>query len=259
MIIACPSCATHHNLPDDDFTCDGSIIKCTSCGHSWLEARAVEVIEITHHDITPEQGRFSDSANLPAIPQTPDADYEAARIAKAVKQAEQSRLVAQSKRREKTRGWLALAACICAPLAFAATFPETMVRTLPGSIVLYDKVGVDVNIHGFSLANITHQYLMANGTRVLAIRGEIINVSGREKMIPSLRFSLRDKTSNEIYTWSLNGISQRPLQAGTATSFLTRVASPPKHADDFQIRFAQAGEIAKTASYENNSNKRSQN
>ena len=259
MIIACPSCATHHNLPDDDFARDGTIIKCNSCQHSWLEARAVEITDITHHDIPAEHTSFSRSANLPVIPGEPDADHEAARIAKAIKQFEQEQQKQKAERRARQKSWMALAACICTPLALAAIFPETMVRALPGSIAVYDKLGIDVNIHGFAFANITHQYLMANGTRVLAIRGEIINISNSKKTVPSLHFNLRDKAGKQVYAWSLNGVSQHPLHPGTSTSFLTRVASPPKRADDFQIHFAQAGEIAKTALYENNPDKRAQN
>ena len=259
MIIACPSCATHHNLPDDNFAHDGSIIRCNACGHSWLEARAIEIVDVSHDNIPPNHDHFSGSTNLPALTlnsdHDPDTEYEAVRIAKAIKQFEQKQLKTKARRQAKIRSWMALAACICTPLALAATFPETVVRTLPGSIAVYDKLGIDVNIHGFAFANITHQYLMANGTRVLAIRGEIINVSGKEKIVPSMRFTLRDKSGKQVYAWSLNGVSQHPLRAGTATSFLTRVASPPKYAKDFQIRFAQTGEIAKTAFHENNENR----
>lgn len=265
MIITCPSCATSHNLPDGNFASDGSIIRCASCGHSWLEARAVEVIDsvdiadLIRDDIAINQNAYSTTPNLPAIPQSPDTEYEAVRIARAVKQAEQTRLEAVAARRAKTRGWLTLAACISAPFVLAGAFPEAVVRTLPGSIVMFDKVGIDVNIAGFTISNVTHQYLMAGGLRVLAIRGEIINVSGKEKTVPSLRFALRDKNRNEVYNWTLNGVARRPLRPGLSTSFLTRVASPPKLADDFQIRFALKSEIAKTASYESHTDKRSQN
>jgi len=265
MIITCPSCATSHNLPDDDFPSDGSIIKCATCGHSWLEARALEVIDslnmadLIQDDMAASHDGFSPSPNLPAIPVGPDTEYEAVRIAKAVKQAEQKRLTALAKRRTKRRGWMALAACIAAPFAFAGAFPEIVVRALPGSIIAFDKVGINVNIPGFTIVNVTHQYLMAGGTRVLAIRGDIINVSGKEKTAPSLRFALRDKDRREVYNWTLNSVARRPLKPGLSTSFLTRVAEPPKLADDFQIRFALKGEIAKTASYESNSNQRSQN
>ncbi len=265
MIITCPSCATSHKLPDDDFASDGSIIKCTSCNHSWLEARAIEVVDsidvadLIQDDLAPDHNSFSGTPNLPAIPTSPDTEYEAVRIAKAVKQAEQKRLAALARRRAKLRGWMTLAACIAAPFAFAAAFPETVVRALPGSIIIYDKAGIDVNIPGFKIANVTHQYLMAGGTRVLAIRGDIINVSGTEKPVPSLRFALRDTSRKEVYNWTLNSVARRSLKPGLSTSFLTRVAEPPKLADDFQIRFALKGEVAKTASYESNTDKRSQN
>jgi len=265
MIITCPSCATTHNLPGDDFASDGTIIKCASCNHSWLEARALEVVDsadvadLIQKDMATNHNHHDHIANLPAIATDPNTDYEAARIAKAVKLADEKRLEQVAKRRAKFRGWATLAACISAPFVFAAAFPETVVRALPGSIALYDQVGIEVNIPGFTIANVTHQYLMAGGTRVLAIRGQIINKSGTDKTVPPLRFALRDKSGSEVYNWILDGLSRRALKAGQATSFLTRVAEPPKLADDFQIRFALKGEIAKTASYENNSDQRAQN
>ncbi len=252
MLIACPSCSTHHNVPDDHLIADGSMIKCASCGHSWIESRAVEIIDVQPETI--KNHNFAQTPNLPAIPVTPDADYEAARIAKAIQQVEEKRLASQRERRTKLRGWLTLAACICAPLIFAGTFPATVVKALPGSIKIYDKLGMNVNVYGFKFANISHQYVLAGKTRVLAIRGEIINISGKEKTVPSIHFTLKDKTGKNVYEWNLKGIARRPLHDGQATSFLTRVASPPKNADDFQIRFATPGKTVVKASYENISN-----
>ncbi len=260
MLIACPSCATHHNVHDDHLAADGSVIKCGSCGHSWIESRAIEVIDVqaetlytptTEHTMGRAAGQ---TPNLPAVPTAPDADYEAARIAKAIHDVEEKRSADRKIRRTKQRGWLTLAACICAPLIFAGAFPTTVVKALPGTIKVYNKLGMKVNVRGFKFANISHQYVQAGKTRVLAIRGEIVNVSGDEKTVPSIHFSLNDKMNNKVYEWGLNSVVRRPLRAGEATSFLTRIASPPKTADDFQIRFARPGEIVVKASYENTSN-----
>jgi predicted Zn finger-like uncharacterized protein len=266
MIIACPACATSHNLPDDHLAADNSIVKCGSCGHSWLEARAVEVYEPTRYDSpirditgddTPDRKQAVE--NLPAEIITPDTEYEAARIAKAVHQAEQNRLAEQKKRRAKIRGWALLAACIFVPVTAAAAFPAAVVKILPGAIRVYEKVGVKVNVRGFEFVNITHQYVEVNSTRVLAVRGRIINVSGSKKKIPPVRFTLTDNSGKAVYGWTLAGISRRPLAPGEATSFLTRIATPPKTADDIQIRFAQSGEIGSNVAYASYTNKRPQN
>ena len=82
----------------------------------------------------------------------------------------------------------------------------------------------------------------STGTRVISIKGEIVNVSDRDRKVPSLRFILQDNAENDVYAWTLDsGI--RPLRPGEMTTFTTRVASPPPCAENLQIRFAHADEI----------------
>ncbi|MCC7482630.1 MAG: zinc-ribbon domain-containing protein, partial [Hyphomicrobiales bacterium] len=47
MIISCPSCSTHYNFPDQRLTGDGMAISCAACGHSWIESRAIEIVDIS--------------------------------------------------------------------------------------------------------------------------------------------------------------------------------------------------------------------
>ena len=83
---------------------------------------------------------------------------------------------------------------------------------------------------------------VVEGTRVISIKGEIVNVSDEDRKVPSLRFVLKDKEAADVYAWTLDsGI--RPLRPGEMTTFTTRVASPPETAENVQIRFAHADEI----------------
>jgi predicted Zn finger-like uncharacterized protein len=45
MIVVCPTCATHHDVPQNHLDLDGAMIRCAVCGHSWIESRAVSVID----------------------------------------------------------------------------------------------------------------------------------------------------------------------------------------------------------------------
>jgi hypothetical protein len=78
---------------------------------------------------------------------------------------------------------------------------------------------------------------------VLAIKGEIVNVAGSERKIPWLLFQLAADDGAEVYRWTLDS-GTRPLKSGEATSFVTRVASPPEQASNILIRFAHADEIS---------------
>jgi hypothetical protein len=82
---------------------------------------------------------------------------------------------------------------------------------------------------------------------VLAVKGEIANISGGERKIPWLRFGLKADGGGEVYTWTLDA-GARPLKPGEITSFVTRVASPPETAKNLEIRFAHASEIGSIAS-----------
>lgn len=195
-----------------------------------MAAQAVNVIDVTPQKTTPD--------NLPAVVQEPDTQHHAARIAKAVAEAEKKRLEAQKVRRDRQKRWGLFAAAVAVPVIGFLAFPEPVVTVLPGAMVVYDKLGIGVNIYGLEIDNVTHQYVLANNTRVLAIRGEIRNVSGGARAIPPLKFSLLDKTDKTLFSWNLKSLPKRALKAGESTSFLTRVAAPPKLANDFRIHFA---------------------
>lgn len=248
MIVSCPSCATRYDLPGNSVGADGSVIRCAHCGHSWLESSAVEVIEIR-----PEP--------VPALPAPIDEaddgyelDIEALRLTKASLAAERQHLEARQIKKARARGWYTLSAAIAAVVTAVFMFPQHIVPHAPGAMKLYEMAGIEVNVRGFEIRDIKQQHLIADGTRVFAVRGQVINVKGRDSRAPALRFILRDADKREVYAWTLNGVTNRSLKPDEATSFVTRIASPPETADDLQIRFAHASEIGLNADHDGRTN-----
>ncbi len=240
MIVSCPSCATRYDLPGNKIAADGSVIRCAACGHSWLESSAVEVI-----DARPEP-----AAALPA-PVIDDSSYEleieVLRLTKASMAAERQHTRSRARKRAETKGWCGLTAAIAATAAGLCAFPHHVVQFAPGAAKLYEKASIPVNIRGFEITNIQQQHLLADGTRVLAVRGKVKNIANSEEKAPALRFILRDAQHREVYAWTLNGVTTRALKPDEVTNFVTRLASPPESADDLQIRFARADEIGSNA------------
>lgn len=214
------------------------MVRCVECGHNWIESRPVEVIDIRAQPIP------SSSAPVPTplIEPRPDEDREIRRLTEAARLAREEFIHSQRRRQKRLCGWAAFAAAAISPLIAAFTMPEATVRLFPASMRAFDKAGMAVNIYGLEVRRVEQQHVIVGGTRVISIKGEIVNVSDRDRKVPSLRFTLQDGGAAAVYAWTLDaGI--RPLRPGEMTTFTTRVASPPESAENVQIRFAHADEI----------------
>lgn len=210
-------------------------ITCAACGHSWIESRAIEIV-----DISPRK--------MPAVIEHGfEPDSEVKRLVEASRRAREAFAVKRRQRLGRLRGWAILGACMIAPVAAAASFPELVVSLAPVTVRAYDAVGYSVNIYGLEVRRVEQLHAMIDGVRVLTIKGEISNISGSTQKIPWLRFALNDRQNLEVYNWTLD-TGARPLRAGETTSFVTRVASPPETAKNLQIRFAHRDEIGSNPS-----------
>jgi predicted Zn finger-like uncharacterized protein len=229
MIISCPSCATRYEMTASRIAAEGTMIKCAACGQSWLEGCATEVAA-------------SPPRQLPVVIDTFEPDVEIRRLVEASRAARDNFAVKRRERLHRLGRWGALAAAMMAPFILAVLFPEAVVRAAPATVGAYSAFGKTVNIYGIGLRRIQMQHLLVSGAPVLAIKGEIVNTSGSDRKIPSLRFGLRNDSNVEIYSWTLDS-GARPLKPGEVNNFVTRLSSPPATAKNLQVRFAHADEI----------------
>jgi hypothetical protein len=171
-----------------------------------------------------------------------EPDSEVKRLVEASRLAREAFAAKKRQRLGRLRGWAVLGACLIAPVAAAAAFPELVVGVAPVTVRAYDAVGYNVNIYGLEVRRVEQQHAIVDGVRVLTIKGEITNISNSTQKIPWLRFGMNDSQQLEVYNWTLD-TGARPLRAGESTNFVTRVASPPETAKNLQIRFAHRDEI----------------
>lgn len=175
-----------------------------------------------------------------------DAEQKAQHLLDANRQARQEFDRQRSRRRNRVIAWSALVASAILPPIGALTFPEQLVAAVPASIRLYDMVGHEVNVYGLEIRQVDVQHLMVDGRSVIAVKGQLANVSKTIRRIPWLRFGLRSAGGEEVYQWTLD-TEVRPLRPDESTSFVTRLASPPEAARNLEIRFARADEIGSNA------------
>jgi Zn-finger nucleic acid-binding protein len=225
----CPSCSIQIDLNTIDL--EQGVARCPACNHGWLEAKPVEPIR---------------SAIL-TTDQTELPDQEIRQLLSASLLAQEAFQQRRKRRRAAIAAWLGLALFAASPAAIALTLPDKVVAAAPATISFYDWLGKEVNIYGLEIRKVELQHLIVNSQKVIAIKGELQNVSSEERKIPWLRFGLKSGDNQELYQWQLDTAS-RPLRPGEAKSFVTRVASPPEAASTVEIRFARPDEIGSNAS-----------
>jgi predicted Zn finger-like uncharacterized protein len=111
-----------------------------------------------------------------------------------------------------------------------------VVRLAPQTASLYAAIGLQVNLRGLALTNVTTETRTAEGVPVLLIQGRILSTAKRTVEVPRLRFAVRNASGNEIYTWT--ALPNRSLLSpGETLAFQSRLASPPPEANDVLVRF----------------------
>jgi predicted Zn finger-like uncharacterized protein len=111
-----------------------------------------------------------------------------------------------------------------------------IVRLAPQTASLYAAIGLGVNLRGLVLADVTTETQTTDGAQVLLVQGRIVSTAKRVVDVPRLRFSVRNGSGNEIYSWT--ALPSRSLLApGETQAFLSRLASPPPETRDVLVRF----------------------
>ena len=111
-----------------------------------------------------------------------------------------------------------------------------VVRVAPQTASLYAAIGLPVNLRGLSFTNVTTATESHDGVQVLVVEGTITSASPRVVEVPRLRFSVRNRSGQEVYAWTaLPGRSV--LAPGETLTFRSRLASPPPDARDVLVRF----------------------
>ncbi len=255
MIVSCPSCATTYELPPGERPADGAVIRCSHCGHSWLEGTAREAApgrrgpngRTGHGQARPLHRRpglvpvgpvreagaggpaagGDDTLGLGA----PGLEDEAAVLAKealARELARKKRL--REKRRERLR-WAALVAFLAVVAGGVHAFRNTLAPHFPGLAKVYARAGMELNPIGFEVASVTAERATTlGGDRVLTVEGTLENVTGKARKAPGLRFVLRDASGGALHAWELKAVSAKEAPAGRPLQFVTRLADPPKEA-----------------------------
>lgn len=251
MIINCSSCDTSYEVETSYFEPDGRKVKCSSCGTVWFQEyirpedvqEPDEVEDFEENQVTGTHEVTSDPQEDLDKPSEDDAGddikSEAQRLVAAAHQKKAGRQRHNKQLVSAMMGWGALAATIILVAGLSVAYRQNIVKTLPSSAKIFAQLGMPVNVRGMSFANVVYKRDFENGLPVLAIKGEVVNLTDRKLVLPRVRFGLLDQTDKELYYWTVR-VDKKPLDPKARVKFATRLASPPAGAKGLIVRFAQA-------------------
>jgi predicted Zn finger-like uncharacterized protein len=111
-----------------------------------------------------------------------------------------------------------------------------VVRAAPQTASLYAAIGLPVNLRGLTFADVKTATETHDGVSVLVVEGTIVSASPRIVEVPRLRFSVRNRSGQEVYAWTAVP-GRSALGPGESLAFRSRLASPPPDAREVLVRF----------------------
>ena len=127
---------------------------------------------------------------------------------------------------------LLLSLCIMALVAWRTS----IVRFAPQTASFYAAIGLPVNLREFVFSNVKTSKETRDGVPTLVVEGAIVSTAKYPVEVPRLRFSLRNASGQEIYSWTTKP-DQTVLAPGAELPFRSRLASPPREGHEVVVRF----------------------
>jgi hypothetical protein len=121
-----------------------------------------------------------------------------------------------------------------------------VVRYLPQTASLFAAVGLPVNLRNLRFDQVKITKEAQDGVNILIIEGMIVNTANKPTDVPRLRFSARNATGQDVYSWTALP-SRGILGANESMEFRSRLAAPPADATDVMVRFFNAQDAASGA------------
>ena len=151
--------------------------------------------------------------------------------------------VKRSRGRGTLIAWGLVGAAIIAAVWGLIVEQDHVVRLWPAAAKLYAMIGRSQPVvgTGLELRKVTPSRGIENGVPILAVDGEVANVSTVVRDVPKLRVALRDGNDHELQVWTTS-VTDATLIAGRERSFHTTITQPAEAATGVVVSFAAPGE-----------------
>ena len=205
MIIRCFACSTRFRIDPASLGVSGRRVRCSSCGHVWLE--------LPQRAVTPR----AEPKVPPPAPSPPPAP----------------------ERSGVWIGWLVAGFVVAVVLTGLALGRNTIVAAWPDTVGAYDSAGLPIRVphaDGLRIAGIESERVQGGNGAVLLVRGVIENTIENSRTVPTLQAVLVDEAGTELHRWRVAAVAT-VLDGGQTTTFESWLAEPPEGAARVTVGF----------------------
>lgn len=202
MIVRCSACKTRYLVDPAALGEAGRRVRCTNCGHVWH--------------------------------QTPEADAPEASQA-----ADTTAPTAPLNRPPAWAGWAAAGLFVVAALAGLALARNAVVVSWPGTVSIYDAVGLPIQApqaQGLRIVGVESDWVQEGERTVLLVRGAVENTTEKGRRLPSLQAVLADEAGATLLQWPVAALAL-VLDGGQSTPFESWLEDPPEGAVKLSVDF----------------------
>jgi predicted Zn finger-like uncharacterized protein len=190
MILICENCNSRYLVPAHAIGMEGRRVRCTACGHEWYQTED-------------DESAGSESGEDHALPM--ESIPESVKPLKDVPSAPQlSQAALPPSNKGRLAGYAGAAAAVILAVGVSVPMRESVVKTWPSAIVLYDALGLETPLPGEGLAiDQVHATVAPNdkGIRAVKIEGRIINLKSHAVGVPQIRASLKLPDGKDSEGW----------------------------------------------------------
>ena len=206
MIIRCFACSTRFRIDPAALGVSGRRVRCTSCGHVWLE--------LPQRNVSPQ----AEPKVPPPAPSPPPSPERGGGV---------------------WIGWLVAGFVVAVVLTGLALGRNTIVAAWPDTVGAYDSAGLPIRVphaDGLRIAEVESERVQGGNGAVLLVRGVIENTIENSRTVPTLQAVLVDEAGTELHRWRVAAVST-VLGAGQSTTFESWLAEPPEGAARVTVGF----------------------
>jgi predicted Zn finger-like uncharacterized protein len=240
MILTCPQCATRYQTDAALFGAEGRKVRCVKCGNIWhQQAELVAPAEpesVPQPDPEPAPPPPRRAAYAPAAYSASESDAEEDAPQPSAR-AQRQPPIDWGGRAGVAAGWIGLAVLVLVIGWSGMRFRQEIATLWPQSASLYAALGKPVNTTGLAIGHVSYRNETQDGQPVLAITGQLTNITTHEILVPPIRVTLTDNDKRVLYNWTFSA-NVAWLKSGQTVKFVTRLSSPPSGARHLQVRLA---------------------